>query len=100
MDSVITCAGPESAEFRCRCDYNQHATPYSPQSRHYLRVLQCIWNRTADWSYAMFVAIVLIAGPLCAMLATNVRMICYIHATKRNVLQFQDDDRDRQRDRL
>ncbi|XP_050400988.1 melatonin receptor type 1B-like, partial [Patella vulgata] len=56
---------------------------------------QCIWDRTANYSYTLFVSIALIGSPLFLMSISYVLIFYHIYETKVNVYSLNTDDPDR-----
>ena len=63
----------------------------SRNDTHYF-VIQCIWDRTADHSYTLFVAVVLVMAPLLTMLMAYIQMLVKIYRTKSELGKFADKE--------
>ncbi|XP_046363962.1 melatonin receptor type 1B-A-like [Haliotis rufescens] len=56
---------------------------------------QCIWDRTASFSYTMVVSVGLIGSPLLLMCLCYILIFCHIYRTKVNIYRIDTDDPER-----
>ncbi|XP_067671594.1 melatonin receptor type 1B-A-like [Haliotis asinina] len=56
---------------------------------------QCIWDRTASFSYTMVVSVGLIGSPLLLMCLCYILIFCHIYRTKANIYRIDIDDPER-----